>query len=62
LDSAKGVDWDWRRTITITPTTTATLRKIAGITVIPRTRLKRAVRITMHTRVGTRTRTRDRRV
>jgi hypothetical protein len=54
------VDWDWRRTIT--PTTTATLRKIAGITVIPRTRLKRAVPITMHTRVGTRTRTMDRRV
>jgi hypothetical protein len=56
------VDWDWRRTITPTTTTTATLRKIAGITVIPRTWLKRAVRITMHTRVGTRTRTMARRV
>jgi hypothetical protein len=49
-------------TITITRIRTATPRKVAGITVMPCTRLKRAARITMHTRVGTRTRTLDRRV
>ncbi len=65
-DFAKVVAWGSRRTITMTITITrirtATPRKVAGITVMPCTRLKRAVRITMHTRVGTRTRTLDRRV
>lgn len=65
-DFAKVVVWGSRRTImitiTITRICTATPRKVVGITVMPCTRRKQAARITMHTRVGTRTRTMDRQV